>query len=137
MSVSRFRTRLLPIVRRSSVSKGAVLLDKVWELKKRLRCSIPDLTVLSRQKDPYCLSDGRAGQWFAEQVGRFIGLTGTVHLRGLFYLCVSAGDVRRPSGKNGLDEPFVNNEDCWEWLGGVAAKNARGRGRAAPAHRRD
>jgi hypothetical protein len=105
--------------------RKAALLEHIWAVKRLLRCRIPDLTVLSHGNDPYLLSDGRAAQWFAEQVTRFIGPTGTVHLRGLFYLCVAAGDVRRPNGKSGLDVPFINNEDEWTWITKVAAKNAR------------
>jgi hypothetical protein len=107
-----------------------VLLDKIWALKRGLRANghhvnMPALTVLSRGNDPYLLSDGRAGQWFADQVARFIGPMGTIHLRGLFYRCVAAGDVYRPNGKNGADVPFVNTEENWDWFTKIAAKNAR------------
>lgn len=108
-----------------SSAKSTALLQKIWTVKRQTRCKMPDLTVLSRGNDPYLLSDGRAGQWFADQVERFIGPIGTVHLRGLFYLCVAAGDVRRPNGKNGGDILFVNNEAEWVWFTKVAAKNAR------------
>ena len=43
-----------------------------------------------------------------------------IHLRGLFYRIVTAGDIRRPDGS-----PFINDLDCWEWLQDTAAKAAR------------
>ena len=43
-----------------------------------------------------------------------------IHLRGLFYRIVSAGDIRRPDGSL-----FINDLDCWKWLQDTAAKAAR------------
>jgi hypothetical protein len=107
-----------------------VLLDKIWALKRALRgrgvrVNMPELTVLSRSNDPYLLSDGRAGKWFADQVERFIGPIRVIHLRGLFYLCIAAGDVWRPNGKNHGDILFANTEEQWDWFTKIAAKNAR------------
>jgi hypothetical protein len=50
------------------------------------RCGMQDLTVLSPQTDPYrrdTPAGHRDGAWFAEMVERFVGVSGTVHLRGL------------------------------------------------------
>jgi hypothetical protein len=104
------------------------LLAKIRDLKRDLRdqgirVNLPELTVLSRANDPYLLSDGLAGQWFAEQVQRF--KVGVIHLRGLFYLCVAAGDVYRPNGKNGGNVRFDNTHEQWVWFTKIAAKNAR------------
>ena len=43
-----------------------------------------------------------------------------IHLRGLFYRIVAAGDVGVPTG-----QPFINDLDCWKWLQDTAAKAAR------------
>jgi hypothetical protein len=107
-----------------------VLLAKIRDLKRDLRkrgirVNLPELTVLSRANDPFLLSDGQAGQWFAQQVERFLGPYRTIHLRGLFYLCVAAGDIWRPNGKNGGTILFTNTEEQWDWFTKVAAKNAR------------
>ena len=84
--------------------------------------SITRLTVLSSRLDPYRrdTTDGhRDGRWFADQVA-LVPAGRKIHLRGLFYRIVTAGDVRRPDGS-----PFVNDADCWEWLQDTAAKAAR------------
>ena len=50
--------------------------------------NLADLTVLSAAVDPYRLdtpAGHRIGQWFAEQVERFVPGDGTIHLRGLHY----------------------------------------------------
>jgi hypothetical protein len=86
-------------------------------------CSMKALTVLSEVRDPYRLDTParhRDGRWFAKQVDRFVGGSGQIHLRGLHYKISSPADIIRP---NGL--PYVNDNDCWEWLGEFAAKAGR------------
>ena len=86
--------------------------------------SLKALTVLSPARDPYRLdtvAGHEAGKWFAEQLARFVSI-GTVHLRGLHYRLVAAGDVRRPDGNRSL---YVNSELDWRWLSETAAKAAR------------
>jgi hypothetical protein len=64
--------------------------------------SIKDLTVLSPQHDPYrydTTAGHELGQWLAAQIARLVGGGGKVHLRGLFYRIVAAGDVQKPDGK--------------------------------------
>jgi DNA topoisomerase VI subunit B len=58
-----------------------------------------DLLVLSPRHDPFNETkvSRRDAEWFTEQVRRFLP-TGRVHLRGLYYRCLSAGDVRLPDG---------------------------------------
>jgi hypothetical protein len=58
-----------------------------------------DLLVLSPKYDPFneTKTSRRDAEWFTEQVRRFVP-TGHVHLRGLYYRCLSAGDVRLPDG---------------------------------------
>lgn len=85
--------------------------------------SICDLTVLSPQNDPYRLdtTEGHElGLWFADQLARFVQPHRRVHLRGLFYLIVVAGDVEKPDG-----QVFTNTHDNWVWLQARAAKAAR------------
>ncbi len=82
------------------------------------------MTVLSSGIDPYRhdTTDGhRDGQWFADQVARFIAPEKKIHLRGLHYLASSAGDVRRPDSGS----PFTNDHDCWKWLQAHASYAAR------------
>ncbi len=59
-----------------------------------------DLLVLSPKHDPFAETQAsrREAEWFAEQIARFLP-TGKIHLRGLYYRCLSAGDVRLPDGK--------------------------------------
>jgi DNA topoisomerase VI subunit B len=84
---------------------------------------ITALVVLSSGSDPYLrdtVHGHRDGQWFADQVARFIAPDKKVHLRGLHYLVSSAADVRSPDGS-----PFVNDYECWKWLQGHASYAAR------------
>jgi hypothetical protein len=84
---------------------------------------IDELTVLSKDRDPYRLDTAqgrRNGLWFAEMIERFLGPEGTVHLRGLHYWISSSADVSRPDGKR-----YVNDNDTWEWLSNETAKAAR------------
>jgi hypothetical protein len=59
-----------------------------------------DLLVLSPRHDPFneTKASRRDAEWFATQVSRFVP-TGRVHLRGLYYRCLSAGDVLLPDGR--------------------------------------
>ena len=71
--------------------------------------SMTDLSVMSDDADPYRTDTParrRDAQWFAEQVERFVAPDRRIHPRGVFYACVSAGDVVKPDG-----EPFENNEE--------------------------
>jgi hypothetical protein len=81
--------------------------------------SLDGLSVLCRTKDPYRISNGANGQWFAEQLRRF-SPDRRIHLRGLHYRIVGAGDVMRPNG-----QPYINDETNWNWLVDDAAKAAR------------
>jgi hypothetical protein len=79
--------------------------------------------VLSPQNDPYRLDteEGhRLGQWFADQVARFLGADRRIHLRGFLYVLVAGGDVEKPDGAT-----FANTDENWVWLQARAAKPAR------------
>ena len=87
-------------------------------------CDLKDLTVLSKQVDPYRLdtpSDHRDGKWLAEQLDRAIGRTRRIHWRGVHYLLVS--------GTSALVKPdgaiYRNTEADWIWLTETAGKAAR------------
>jgi hypothetical protein len=102
-------TRLGMIIEREAATAGIV--------------DLRDLTVLSKDNDPYLLDTAKnhaAGQWFADQIERFVASGKQVHLRGLHYAILSSGDVRKPDGKL-----YVNNNSCWTWLQRTAAKAAR------------
>jgi hypothetical protein len=86
--------------------------------------SMGDLTVLAPQNDPYRLdtpAGHRDGKWFAEVIERLVPSGDAVHLRGLHYRLVVAGDVIRPD--NGL--PYVSSEECWKFLSQEASKAGR------------
>ena len=77
--------------------------------------SITRLTVLSTRLDPYRrdTTDGhRDGQWFADQIAP-LPPNKKIHLRGLFYRIVSAGDIRRPDGSL-----FINDHGLLEMAAG-------------------
>jgi hypothetical protein len=84
-----------------------------------IKCSLTDLTVLSAQVDPYRLdtaSGHRDGEWVAEQLGS----VAEIHWRGLHYMVVARGNVRKPNG-----EIYRNTEADWVWLSEGAGKAAR------------
>jgi hypothetical protein len=85
--------------------------------------SLGDLTVLSIQVDPYRIDTAaghRDGAWVAQQLNRLVGRTKKIHWRGLHYVIVAKGNIRKPNG-----EVFHNTDDDWEWLSSVAGKAAR------------
>jgi hypothetical protein len=79
-----------------------------------------DLLVLSPRYDPFneTRTSRRDAEWFAAQVTRFVP-AGRIHLRGLYYRCLSAGDVRLPDGSR-----FVGTAQVAELVAG-AGKYAR------------
>jgi hypothetical protein len=84
--------------------------------------SMDDLTVMSGAADPYRTDTParrRDAQWFAEQVERFVAPDKRIHPRGVFYACVSAGDVVKPDG-----EPFENTAENEPFIG-AASRYAR------------
>jgi hypothetical protein len=87
-------------------------------------CGLGELTVLSAQVDPYRLdtpSGHRDGQWAAKQLQRALRRgKKDIHWRGLHYVIVAQGNVRKPSG-----DVYVNTNDDWSWLANIAGKAAR------------
>ena len=84
--------------------------------------ALRDLTVLAVQNDPYRVdtpAGHRDGQWFAEQLAR-LNRTTAIHLRGLHYAIVAAGNVLKPNG-----QPYINTDENWLWLQDKAADAAR------------
>jgi hypothetical protein len=83
-----------------------------------------DLTVLALVNDPYRLdtsANHALGQWFGDQVAQALPYgIGTVHLRGLHYRLVAAGNVIKPNG-----EVYRNTDADSYWLGERASKAAR------------
>ena len=79
---------------------------------------LADLMVMSAERDPYRMdtpAKHRDAQWFAAQVARFIAPERRIHIRGVFYACVSAAALTLPDGA-----PFKNNEDTEAFLGDAA-----------------
>jgi hypothetical protein len=96
--------------------------------RKGLGC----MTVLSSRNDPYRFDTPEGhllGRWFADQVARFVPRGQTVHLRGLHYRLVAAGNVRKPLGIKGSQiqygTRYINNNESWEWLVRQPANAAR------------
>jgi hypothetical protein len=87
------------------------------------KCSAKALTVLAPANDPFRVDTPfrrRDGEWLAMHAAR-LGLGNRkIHLRGLHYMLVSAGDVVKPDG-----QPYTNIDPNWEWLVDDAAKAAR------------
>jgi hypothetical protein len=95
------------------------LLDVISAARAAEGTTLDALTVLTAGRDPFRICDGAAGRWFAEQKQRFpAGVV--IHIRGLFYLVVGAGDIPRPNGKL-----FTNTETNWNWFVDQASKAAR------------
>lgn len=95
---------------------AAVLRAAMAETPGRL---MTDLMVMSAEKDPYRMDTAakhRVGQWFAAQVARFVDPAKSIHPRGVFYACVSAGDVKKPDG-----DPFENNAANEVFIGEAAS----------------
>ena len=108
---------------KNSVVGTGILHREIEAAAAASRRSIKDLTVLSPQNDPYRLdttAGHELGKWLADQIARLVEPQGRVHLRGLFYRIVAAGDVRKPDG-----EVFANTHENWIWLTTRAAKAAR------------
>jgi hypothetical protein len=93
------------------------------EATTEVGCPMKAVTVLAVQNDPYRAdtpSGHRDGEWLAMHADR-LGLGDrTIHLRGLHYMFVAAGDVIKPNG-----DPYVNDEATWTWLQDNAADSAR------------
>lgn len=104
--------------------RGRVCIDLIlYDCAQREGRSMKDLTVLAPQHDPYRMdtpSNRRDASWFKRMVDRFVGESGTIHLRGLHYRISSAVDVEMPNGK-----PYINSEGCWNWLQSQASRTAR------------
>lgn len=90
--------------------------------------SMDDWTVLANSADPYRKDTWNGtnpgiqhvnGRWLADQIAE-LGLTGTIHQRGLHYNLISK-QVTRPKGAGGRSSkvnyvPYVNDEETWVWL---------------------
>ena len=108
----------------SAAAEGQGRLRTVLDAGKAEGYRLADLTVLEPGRDPYRFDTAgghRNARWFAEQVQRLLRPDQTIHLRGLHYLIVSRGNIRRPD----TGEVFANTNDDWEWLSDIAAKAAR------------
>jgi hypothetical protein len=100
-----------------------VLRSVLESARQEAGCGLSDLTVLSAQVDPYRLdtpSGHRDGAWLAKQFNRLVKRGKKIHWRGLHYVIVVKGNIRKPDG-----EVFRNDDDDWVWLSSVAGKAAR------------
>jgi hypothetical protein len=116
----------------SAAAEGAGRLRQVIEAAAPIakgRPRLSSLTVLQEESDPYRFDRPAAhvaGQWFAAQIARF-ARGQRVHLRGLHYRLVVAGDVCKPSKKGGgkRGDIYRNTDPDWEWLQWEASAAAR------------
>jgi hypothetical protein len=90
-------------------------------------CTLDEMTVLGKDKDPYRSNTPakmRDAKWVGEQVARFAP-NRRIHIRGLHYLIVAAGNVKKPNGEVYCNtekdyDDFLNPACCWaRWLGVV------------------
>lgn len=106
----------------AQIDRGALraILDEEKRINGR---TLKDLTVLAACNDPYrqdTPANHRVAEWLATHVERLIPLNRRIHLRGLHYALVAAGDVARPDGRT-----YINDDETWAWLVSHAAKAAR------------
>jgi hypothetical protein len=100
-----------------------VLRSIIENARQELGYGLGELTVLSAQVDPYRLdtsSGHRDGAWLAKQLNRLVTRGKKIHWRGLHYVIVAKGGLRKPNG-----EAYVNTDEDWVWLSTVAGKAAR------------
>jgi hypothetical protein len=83
-----------------------------------------DLTVLSRERDPFRLdipTKRRDAEWFADKFRRHFADREEAHLREIHYVLATAvPPIRRPDG-----HPYRNTHKDWRWLLNKPAKAAR------------
>jgi hypothetical protein len=105
-------------------------LDQYGALAQELRfacraegfSNLDDLTVLSRENDPYRFDNptGREnGRWFTSLFNRLVTTT-ALHLRGFHYVLVSSTGIIKPDGT-----PYRNTYEDWTWLMDKASSAAR------------
>jgi hypothetical protein len=97
----------------------------VLETAREDGATMAEMTVLAVQNDPYrrdTPAGHRDGEWFAEQVETVLSATGKsqIHLRGLHYAIVGAGNIEKPDGRI-----YQNTDADWQWLQMHPAKAAR------------
>jgi hypothetical protein len=90
-------------------SPSGVLAEKLIAEAEQSGFPIDELTVLSRDRDPYTAWRRRpAAEWFAGLFNRFVAPDAKKHLRGLFYLLVTTTGLSGPTG-----QLFVNDHKNW------------------------
>jgi hypothetical protein len=95
--------------------------ERIKQMSRQLKTTIPDLLALHRTNDPFfmgCPAQVAQAQWFASLWERF-GYTRGIHLRRVHYQLASQHKPTRHDG-----ERYLNTEECWKLLGD-AAKAAR------------
>jgi hypothetical protein len=103
------------------VEPSGILAQKICTAADAMGVSIDALAVLSPSNDPYTAwRRRREADWFARLFDQFVAAGAAKHLRGFFYLLVSA-----PNGTLGADgKPFINDYKHWQALQ-AASKAAR------------
>ncbi len=95
--------------------------EHLKQLKKELKCYMPDLIALSEQNDPFYQgipANRILAEWFAEIYHQQGWERKRNHIRRCHYQIVSLG-ITLPSGM-----PYENTEHCWDTLL-IASKAAR------------
>jgi hypothetical protein len=80
--------------------------------RQETRRSLDELSVMEESTDPYRLDTAArraAAQWFADRVAQFIAPDRRIHIRGVFYACVSHAALN-----------FANTAANADWLGEAA-----------------
>jgi hypothetical protein len=95
-----------------------ISVQQAVRLERGRKPPIPDLIVLSQNKDPFNAgTEGHraSAEWFAEVFGQSTG----AHLRRLHYRLVARGNTMRADGKL-----YENNQNSWDYLN-AASRYAR------------
>jgi hypothetical protein len=85
-------------------------------------CNLDDLTVMTGASDPFRVgqpSHHETGLWLRKQFDQ-LAKGRRIHLRGLHYRMVAAGNVLKPDGQR-----YTNTFENWDWLVDKASKWAR------------
>ena len=94
------------------------------QLRRAPHLTPDDLTVMSRDRDPFRLdipTMRRDGRWLARQFDGPLSDDEDFHLRGVHYILSSPSPpLLKPNG-----EPYLNDYSDWRWLLNHAAKAAR------------
>ena len=87
--------------------------EKLKQMKKQIKCNIPELLALASQHDPFYAgskTQSLQAEWFANLWEKF-GYTSGIHLRRIHYQIVSEAVIKKHNG-----ELYENTDKDWKYL---------------------